>query len=281
MPITTGHCTLPDGRMMGYALHGDPAAAPVLYCHGWPGSRLDIGLLADPPVRLIAPDRPGYGLSSPHSGHGLLGWAQDVAVLADQLGVARFRVVGVSAGAAYALALASTLASRVRAVALVNAVPPPDTAHAQAGAVRHLFRLGRHPRAARVVLAAARTLLQSPLSRHAHLLARFLPEADRAALTRETTAALLDAWREGVRPGVAGLLADAALLAHPWGLALPRIDVPVLIWHGAQDSLVPAGCTQAFRALPQARITIVPDAGHYAVPLRNGSAILAALASAG
>lgn len=58
----------PDGRRIAYAEWGDAAGTPVVYCHGLPGPRLE-ARLADAPtrlpgMRLIAPDRPGFGLSS-------------------------------------------------------------------------------------------------------------------------------------------------------------------------------------------------------------------------
>ncbi|MGC9779882.1 MAG: hypothetical protein HZR80_11615 [Candidatus Heimdallarchaeota archaeon] len=34
--------TLSDSRILGYALLGDPRGKPILYFHGWPGTRLDI-----------------------------------------------------------------------------------------------------------------------------------------------------------------------------------------------------------------------------------------------
>lgn len=278
-PTLTTRCTLPDGRVLGFALQGDPAAPPVVYCHGWPGSRLEAALLPDPPAWLIAPDRPGYGLSSAQAEPSLLGWAADIAVLADRLRIGRFLVAGVSGGAPYALALASALPARVAAVALVNPVPPPDTVAASQGTVRQLFRLGRHPRLATGLLMAARVLARSRPALLAHLLLRHAPESDRAALTPARTEALLAGWREGLRQGIAGARDDARLLARPWGFALDRITVPVLLWHGDQDAVVPVGCVNAFMALPGLRLRIVADAGHYALPLGEGRAILAALAS--
>src|SRR5919206_585108 len=41
---TTGEAidfiTRPGGRRLAYAQHGDPAGAPVLFCHGWMTSRM-------------------------------------------------------------------------------------------------------------------------------------------------------------------------------------------------------------------------------------------------
>jgi len=58
---------LSDGRTLAYLETGNPKGRPVFYFHGGPGSRLE-GLFYDElnqqlGIRMIALDRPGYGLS--------------------------------------------------------------------------------------------------------------------------------------------------------------------------------------------------------------------------
>jgi pimeloyl-ACP methyl ester carboxylesterase len=93
---------LPDGRHLGYAEYGDPDGIPLLYFHGTPGSRLQARLFDAPArevgVRMVAPERPGYGLSDVHPQRTLLDWVQDMEVLADRLHLERFAVMGVSGG---------------------------------------------------------------------------------------------------------------------------------------------------------------------------------------
>ena len=61
---------LPDRTLVGYAKAGDPAGPPVMYLHGSPSSRLEVGLpgireaAENLGVRVLAPDRPGIGLST-------------------------------------------------------------------------------------------------------------------------------------------------------------------------------------------------------------------------
>ena len=72
---------LPDKRNLAYAEYGDADGLPVFLFHGLPGSRLSWGLIPDhpfpPDIRIIAPDRPGYGKSDPKPGRTLLDWADD------------------------------------------------------------------------------------------------------------------------------------------------------------------------------------------------------------
>src|SRR5215218_5608604 len=82
-----GTIRLRDGRCLGYAEWGDPGGWPLLYCHGWPSSRVE-GRLADHAgraggARVIAPDRPGMGRSSFQAGRRLVDSPDDAGQLAD------------------------------------------------------------------------------------------------------------------------------------------------------------------------------------------------------
>ena len=90
--------TLQDGRTLGYAEYGDPDGAPGFYFHGHPGSRLE-AQLADHAaravgIRVVALDRPGYGLSSAQPRRRILDWPHDVAQAADTLGIGPAPVLG-------------------------------------------------------------------------------------------------------------------------------------------------------------------------------------------
>ncbi|MDQ4079090.1 MAG: alpha/beta hydrolase, partial [Chloroflexota bacterium] len=67
---------LKDGRLLGYAEYGDPAGQPIFFFHGWPGSRLEARPLTEPAAvhgaRVIAADRPGFGLSDFKPGRTIL-----------------------------------------------------------------------------------------------------------------------------------------------------------------------------------------------------------------
>jgi pimeloyl-ACP methyl ester carboxylesterase len=67
-------------------------------------------------IRLVAIDRPGYGGSDRQPRRSFLGWAPDVATVADQLGIDRFVVLGVSGGGGYAPACAHRIPSASRAL---------------------------------------------------------------------------------------------------------------------------------------------------------------------
>lgn len=119
---------LPDGRNLGFAEYGAPDGYPVFLFHGTPGSRLwfedDDPTAHELSLRLIAVDRPGYGLSDSKKGRKILDFPADVAALADHLGLDKFSVIGTSGGSVYAAACGYAFPERVQKVVMVSAVAP-------------------------------------------------------------------------------------------------------------------------------------------------------------
>ncbi len=107
------------GRKLAYTDIGEPAGLCVVFFHGALSSRLRLAYLEQQflaeGIRVVSPDRPGYGRSSPQPGRSLLDWPADVAALADALGLDRFVVAGHSSGGPYAVACAALLPARVAA----------------------------------------------------------------------------------------------------------------------------------------------------------------------
>ncbi len=265
---------LNDGRVIAVEEYGDPAGAPVFYFHGWPASRLEAGLIPDVPVRLLSLDRPGYGRSSPQRGRTLLDWPADVAAVADRLGLKQFHVVGLSGGGPYAAACAYALPDRVLGAALVCPVPPPHGVHPRAPGVGHLFRLGRHPVLAHRLFSVLRPLLRRRVITPRTLVGNGLPPADLACLTPELLAGLGRAWREGIGRSVLGALSDAQIYANDWAVPFGDIQVPMTVWYGADDPLIPLHALAPLEAVPGMALHIVPDEGHYSLGIRHSGAIL-------
>ena len=124
MSDDTKTITLKDGRTLAYTEHGDSGGAPVILFHGNPGSRFmrhpDESLTASLGVRLITPDRPGYGLSDFQPNRKLIDMGDDIALLADTLDLDKFAIMGISAGGPYVVATAYTLRDRITRGAIVS-----------------------------------------------------------------------------------------------------------------------------------------------------------------
>lgn len=274
----TKSSVLSDGRCLAYAEYGHPRGQPVFLFHGTPGSRR--WFLGSEPVaerlglRLIATDRPGYGLSDPHPGRTLLDWAEDVAHLADALHLERFSVLGVSGGGPHAAACAFGLPERISLAVLVSSAAPPELMrfHNMAVGNRVGFFLAQH----------APTLMRRLMTMSAHSFATDVP-GGLAAMSQSLCAAdqrvmaqadkrqeTVMHIQEAYRAGIGGHVQDALLVSRPWGFDVRALRVPVQVWHGAEDTLVPAQAgEQLAQVIPGASWHLVPDTGHLLLDMPN------------
>src|SRR5579862_2733685 len=117
-----------NGLQIAYEEYGAPDGEPVIFCHGWPGSRLQAGLAHEAArelgLRIISPDRPGIARSQFQPGRSLLDWPPLVAELAQSLGITRYRLFGISGGGPYALATAWANRDAVKAAAIASGAVP-------------------------------------------------------------------------------------------------------------------------------------------------------------
>ncbi|HKJ31060.1 MAG TPA: alpha/beta hydrolase, partial [Balneolales bacterium] len=109
---------LKDGRHLGFSDYGKPDGIPLFLFHGTPGSRVfkrfeNASWIKKYGMRVITPERPGYGLSDPAPERTIKDWASDVEELADFLDLDRFHVTGGSGGGPYVLACAIHSPARV------------------------------------------------------------------------------------------------------------------------------------------------------------------------
>lgn len=275
---------LADGRTLACLELGDPGGAPVLYFHGYPGSRLEARLAAQPAarlgLRLLAADRPGFGESSLQPGRTLGAWADDVSALADRFDLDRPAVVGVSGGGPYALACAARIPKRVGGVALVGALGPLAGMRSTRG-MAALNRLALAlaeltPRLARLAIRlAAHWVRRQPERFIDHMLAG-APAADRAVLADADYRVLLGAsTAEALRQGGRGVAWELTLLARPWDFSLEEVNLPVRIWQGLSDNIVPAAMARRLIGeLPRSEAHWLPGEGHLSLIVRHLDAVL-------
>ncbi|HEU5438993.1 MAG TPA: alpha/beta hydrolase, partial [Ktedonobacterales bacterium] len=281
---------LRDGRRLGYIDIGDPNGAVILGCHGTPGSRLDFAqedaLLRSLGVRLIAPDRPGYGLSD-FTRHSYLSWVDDAVELMDSLGIERFAVLGVSGGGPYAAAVAYQIPDRVLRLGLCSSGTPLNTLrawvhlHWLSWPSHIIARCVPYPLLKRMDDSIAPRLRSDPETYY-RLLMRFRVHwGEKTRLSKAPIApATLDAFAEGYRQGGAGPAWDTHLGVRAWGFASRHLSVETYLWHGSKDILAsPAMARVLARAIPNCHATIYPDEGHL-VFYQHASEILTTLAGA-
>ena len=248
---------LSDGRRLAYAVAGDPSGAPVLLAHGFPGSRLEAEVLGDAAsaagVRLVCPDRPGFGASDRQPERRFEGWGRDALELANALGIDRFAVLGFSAGVPFALAAAATLGERVVACATVSSPGPLDRPGATSGMSlvnRAIFGAGRRvPMLASLIVQMIGSSARAEPAVVARRMARGMADADRRILLDPVVGTRYGAaLREAFRAGTSGAVAEARLLVRPWTFGLDAIAAPGTIWHGLDDRNVPVTAGRALAA---------------------------------
>lgn len=266
---------VPDGRTLAWYEFGDPDGLACVYAVGTPASGVGAGghhnAAVRAGVRLICPDRPGYGDSDRQLGRRLSDWVDDMRMLADHLDLDRFVVLGESGGGPHALALGHGMPDRVASVAVVAGMGPVDDTDVLKGMTpgnRRMVHLARRaPLALWPMVALMRWHVLEPgrAARHlASVIAR-MPGPDQDAFSRHGG---VSAWaqvavRRALQPGAGGTIDELRMIAEPWGFRLDEVVVPVHLWHGTADRNVPVGIgLRVGAALPDCRARILDGAGH-------------------
>lgn len=262
----------PD-RVLGWAEFGHPDGDAVLWFHGTPGACLQV-----PPTvhevalargfRVIAVERPGSGRSTDHRYSRIAEFGPDVEAVVDGLEIDRFAVVGLSGGGPYTLAAAHHLPQRVVVANVLGGIGPvrgPDAVLSYTRMMRFMappLELLRSPigGALRSAVRAA-TPFADPVF---NLYARFLGFADRPILSDPMFKAMFLADLLGAED-LRSVAHDLALFSRHWGFQLDEVTVPVVVWHGLSDVIVPPshGHHQAAR-LPRGELRVRPGQGHFA-----------------
>ena len=282
---------LPDGRSLTYREYGKPDGPPVFFFHGWPGEGHQGSLLHEAALqqgaRLIAPNRPGIGGSTPQPERTLLDWPPLVAALADALGITRFRLLGLSGGGPYAHATAWALGPRVKAYTTVcgalPAAPGPNRRHLSPVYQGMLAVHDHAPWLLQSALIPTVRVARAPLPRPLLWLGlRTVGPSDRAVLwPKESFARYFPAFRNAMRSGMSGLWEDGKPYSSPWLFDPVEIRTPLTIWHGTQDrNFSCKGAAEFASRLPHAKFVQTND-GHYSILGNQAAPAIADLLSRG
>ena len=273
-PRLEGTIAVRGGRRLGFAEFGSPHGPAIIWMHGTPGARRQIPFEARAyadreGLRIIGIDRPGIGSSTPHVYESVLDWTDDLVMMADTLGIAQMRLIGLSGGGPYVLAAGAAMPDRVLGVAVLGGVAPTQGPDAAPGG---LVPLAAHVApliaAARVPVGAALTLgirMVRPLAGRAlDLYARVQPQGDRELLGRpEFKAMFLDDLLNGSRKQITAPLSDLILFSRHWGFEAADVRVPVRWWHGDADHIVPhRHGDHMVRLLPHATMRTIEGESH-------------------
>jgi pimeloyl-ACP methyl ester carboxylesterase len=239
-----------DGRSLDLYLAGPPDGMPLVFHCGTPGSGLQFGpfvdALAERGLRYVSWSRPGYGSSTRQPGRDVADVVKDTATVLDHLGAERCHVLGWSGGGPHALACAALLPERVAAVATIGCVAPwpaegLDWMAGMGAENVEEFSASLEGPDALIAFKERAWPIFSKLTglEAADALGDLIDDVDRSSLTSEFAEWLAALSREGLREGYWGWFDDDMAFIRPWGFDLATIRVPVHLWQGAHDRMVP------------------------------------------
>ena len=248
-----------NGIRMAFTDEGQGTA--LLLVHGFPLNRHAWRRQVEAfrgTCRVIAPDLRGMGESSGTPGPvAMTRFAEDLHALVEHLEAGPVILVGHSMGGYVALAFAKAFAGDLQGLVLVGT---------RAGADSPQAAVARRETAEQVRLLGPSAMAEG-------MAAKMLsPENHDAAMAAEVRALMAPSSQEGLIGALLGM-ADRPD-ANAW---IGEIAVPTLVIAGADDAIIPPGESEAMaRALPAARLKLIPRAGHL-VPWEAAEAFNGAL----
>jgi pimeloyl-ACP methyl ester carboxylesterase len=277
MDVSSFPLTLADGRALDVEVSGPDGGTPLFLLHGTPGAGQQFPPLAEAAaargLRLVGYSRPGYGNSSRQPGRDVAAGAPDIAAIAGRLGADRFYVAGASGGGPHALACAALLPDQVLACTTVASAAPFE-----ADRLDFLSGMGAENIEEFGAAIAGPAELQDYLERQvpelsevtgeqvAAALGDLVSPIDVATLTGEFAEYLAASIRGAVANGIWGWHDDDLAFVKPWGFDLADLRVPVFIWQGGQDRMVPFRHGEWLAAhVPGATARLLPDQGHLSI----------------
>ena len=223
---------------------------PVLLVHAWPlrsemwRSQMDT---LDGVRRVLAPDLKGFGSSDAPDDvqvYSMDSYADELAATLDDAGAERAVVVGLSIGGYIAFALWRRHRERIAALVLADTkaeADPPEAVERRSGQQEQVSTQG------------ITGLVQA------------LPDALLAGTTRDKKPDVVEKVRSLMMNPAAGYVgALEAMKRRPDSTQdLAAIDVPTLVVVGEEDALTPPDAARNLeRRIPDARLVVVPEAGH-------------------
>ena len=270
-----------DGRTLEVLTGGDPDGFPLLFHGGSPSAAVPFAAIDDAArgagLRMITYSRPGYGGSTARPRPEPV-MADDVADSADllaALGVDRFVTLGWSGGGPRALGCAALLPGCLAAVSLAGVAPYDGDGLDWTGGMAEenvaeytAAAAGRDAYAA-YLEAEFLPVLLADADDMAEAMGGLLPRADRDALDRPFLEWMTETFHRAGAQRIAGVLDDGQAAVRPWGFDVGAISVPVAVYQGRQDAMVPYAHGEWLAAnVPTAEAHLTEDDGHLTLVTR-------------
>jgi pimeloyl-ACP methyl ester carboxylesterase len=263
---------LTDGRFLEYFDNGISSTSAIVFHHGTPAHAslwsAWLDLAASKGIRALSYSRAGYGISDRNEGRTVFSNNGDIRELLDSFGIRDFISIGWSGGGPHALA--TTMMSGSKGAITLAGV-------GEYGAADLDFLAGMGPENEEEFGEALKgeSEISAWMDKNAlafkdvtdveirEALGGLIGDADKKALDGVVADEYATATRKGLAVSFDGWIDDDIAFVQPWGFALSDISVPVLIWQGDQDLMVPhAHSYWLEKHIPTGKLHFVPGHGH-------------------
>jgi pimeloyl-ACP methyl ester carboxylesterase len=276
----------PDGRSVDVYLAGPPDGDVLLFHSGTPSVPLPyqsaVDLMAERGLRYVAFSRAGYGSSTRRPGRSVSDVVDDARVVLDHVGAERAVTIGWSGGGPHALACAALLPDRIRSAATLASVAPYP-----AEGLDYLAGMGaENIEEFTAALESPEALLvfkerNWPIFREvtadqvADAFGDLIDDVDRASLSGPFAEFAAASFRVALQESYWGWFDDDMAMIRPWGFDLASIAVPVHVWQGRHDRMVPFAHGQWLAAhIPTAIPHLFDERGHPTIVVDSMGSIL-------
>ena len=278
---------LRDGRTLDLLENHHKSNAAVLFHHGTPGNSTSwhewIDQLSGSQLMAIAASRPGYGQSDRHLGRSVVDVVDDLIQVLDQREVQKFVSVGWSGGGPHALAM--SLDPRCVGVITLAGVGPcgktdldflagmgPENIEEFGNAFQGEGPLREWMNAN--ALGMAQVTGQGLRDAFGGLIGN----ADKAVLAGEFADDMAAGMRRALSHGFDGWIDDDLAFVREWGLDLSAINIPVFLWQGNDDFMVPHSHARWLASkIPTAQLNFIPENGHISLIVKHRDEIVTQL----
>lgn len=240
---------LSDGRTLSFAEYGPIQGDTVFYMHTIVGSRKqihpDFKLLYKYNIRMILPERPSVGLSSPQPNRTLHDWPKDMAELVEYLHLSRFSVIGFQVGAEYALVCGQYFPKQLTAMHLIGMRTPPEIVSPYPDPFplsRMMLKLARTtPKILHTFLRITNKCFLKNPAQHLKDIVMLSCDEDKQVLDdKRLMAIFIEGTLESTRLYMGdALVQELQIVQQNWQIDFEKIDSQVHIWHSRHDPQLP------------------------------------------
>ncbi len=284
--MENNYIILSDKRKLGYSEYGIKKGYPIIYCHGSQSSRLemhyDLSFAINNNLRIISIDRPGHGVSDFNPNGTIKSFANDTNELIEHLDIVEFSVLGMSAGAPFAMGIANYLNQKSKKLGIVSGFAPlnDESQKVLNKDVRLLLKMAKSfPCFLKLMLKIQNwQLKKNPKSALKNFL-KIMSNPDQEILKNEAVMNVIEKmFKEAFKNGSRGVAYEISkILVQDWGFKTNAIRVPTFIWHGDNDNNVPQEwAMKTNNEIHNSQLKLFPNEGHLII-FKNAEEIFTTL----